>query len=139
MRQFFVFLSVLAIGALTAGCGGDDLGRTVPVKGTVTAGGQPLKGGFITFWPDDAAKGGFEAAGSISDTGTYELSTRGKPGARPGKYKVTLAPPAPDNKNPVAAGKAAFDVTTYQTKEKTPLSVEVADSPKSGQYDFTVK
>jgi len=64
-------------------CASDTVGRTVPVRGTVTVAGQELKTGSIVFWPD-ADKGNtarFEAGAKITPEGTYELLTLGKPGA----------------------------------------------------------
>jgi len=141
MRTICASLVAIALCTLASGCTDDAIGRTSAVKGTVSVGDQPLKGGSVTYWPDEAKgnKSKLEAAGTVTDSGSYELSTRGKPGAVVGWYKVTVAPAVPaDNKNPVATGKAPFDAT-YTTKEKTPLSVEVSDSAASGQYNLKLK
>jgi len=137
VKPTLISLALVCCG-LAAGCGGDDIGRTVPVKGTVTVNGQPLKGGSVAYWPDEA--GGntskLEAVGQVSDSGTYELVTRGKPGAIPGKYKVVVAAATTvDSSKASSAPKAPFNAS-FQSRESTLLKVEVSDSPSAGQYDL---
>jgi hypothetical protein len=134
--------TVLPLGLLALiGCSSDPIGRTVPVKGTVSTGSGPLKTGTIAFWPD-AAKGNkvpAEPSASIGEDGSYELFTAGRPGAPPGWYKVTVTAQAEaDAKNPYAVRKSLID-TTFALKDKTPLQVEVVDAPAAGQYDLKVK
>jgi hypothetical protein len=123
-----------------AGCAGDPVGRTVPVKGKVTVNGQPLKQGSVTFWPDDAKgnKLAFEPGGSIASDGSYELFTHGKPGAPPGAYKVTVtAQTVVDSTKPTTAKQLVPE--QYTTKDKTKLGIDVVENPAAGAYDLNLK
>jgi len=129
----------LFILLLLAGCtGGSDavVPPTVPVKGKVTAEGQPVSSGQVTFVQestDDKYK--FRSpSGQIDSSGNYELFTEGKAGAPEGKYKVMVTPsmvPVPGAK---AAPKAPFN-PKYQNAKFTPLDVEV----KSGTSSYDLK
>jgi hypothetical protein len=118
-------------------CSADPVGKTYPVKGKVYLGGELLKTGSVGFFPADQSEGApaFEAAGRIKEDGTYELSTRGKPGALPGKYKVTVV-----SQTKVEPNRASFAVSLvpkdYSNQETTPLKVEVIEKPDSGHYDL---
>ena len=79
-RNLSHFASCLALfGLLTlAGCGGKsgndpEYGDLQPVKGVVTRGGQPVKGGTIRFNPDPD-KGEFMVNSEVGTDGTYSLS-----------------------------------------------------------------
>ena len=126
----FLCLSLPACGT------SDPIGKTVPVKGKVTVDGQPLKQGSVAFWPKDGK--GFEADGQIAEDGTYELSTKGKPGAPPGSYKVTvMAQTSTDSTTPLKA--KLLVPQKYTAKEKTDLVVDVVESPAAGAYDLNLK
>jgi hypothetical protein len=118
-------------------CNADPIGRTYPVKGKVSLDGVSLKAGSVAFFPADQGKGApaFEAASRIQPDGTYELSTRGKPGALLGGYKVTVI-----LQNKVEPNKAGDVVSLvpkeYTRKETTPLQVEVLENPQDGKYDL---
>lgn len=139
-RRRWLLLAILCTSGLTslAGCGGV---RRVPVSGTVTLDGQPLNGGILVFTPD-TAKGNMAKISCTSPVkeGSYDLETNGitradsGPGVPLGWYKVTLRvldlgtkkhPQAPINVN-----------DKYKSVEKTPLAVEVKDTPDPGAYDF---
>jgi hypothetical protein len=141
MKRRLAGLSALGIMMLVlTGCESDPVGRTVPVKGRVTVGGQPLKLGSVTFWPNEAKgnKSKLEAGATINEDGTYELFTKGKAGAPPGAYKVTVvAQPIPDSTKP---GQAKSLVSpTYSNRDTTPLLIEVVENPAPGAYDLAVK
>lgn len=101
----FVF-AALALGLLS-GCGSGvkqpDFPDLSPVKGVVTRGGSPVKGGAVQFFPDPA-KPDFLINSEVGTDGTYALSTvrttdssgERKPGAPAGTYKVTYTPPLGD-------------------------------------------
>lgn len=138
----YVSLVILGAALLAAGgCGGDPIGRTVPVTGKVIVDGKPLSTGSVTFWPEES-KGDnskLEATGQIGKDGTYTLNTRGKPGAPPGRYKVTVTAQAePDAKNPYAPPKHLIN-PSYAAKETTSLKViEVVENPAPDAYDLIV-
>ena len=96
-----VLAVVLVLASLTglSGCGGGGQERAVaPVKGKVTANGQPVKGGSVTFRPTAQVAGksgvtGKPASGAVKDDGTFVLSTYGDgDGAVIGKHVVTFTP-----------------------------------------------
>jgi len=125
---------------LTA-CSSDTVGRTVPVKGKVTVDGVPLKEGSVVYWPN-ATKGNqstLQAAGTIKEDGTYELITRGKPGAPPGSYKVQVTAQMKLDPNDVYSKTKQLAPQVYTTKETTPLVIEVVESPSPNQYDLDLK
>jgi hypothetical protein len=134
---------LLALGAMTlilVGCSSDPVGRTVPVKGKVTVGGQPLKQGSVTFWPNESKgnKSTMEAGASVNEDGTYQLFTKGKAGAPPGPYKVTVAAQTQvDSTKPMQA--KSLVPSSYNTRESTPLLIDVVENPAPGAYDLTVK
>jgi len=70
---------------ILAGCGGAKL---VPAEGTITLDGKSLPNAVITFTPSDG-KGADSVATSTAE-GKFTLFTRGKAGAMPGDYKVTV-------------------------------------------------
>ena len=86
-------LAVALLGLLVVvglvGCGETGSG-TVPVKGTLTIGGQPADNVQVTFSPTDATRPA--ASGNVTG-GKFELfsGSEGHAGAVPGKYKVVLA------------------------------------------------
>lgn len=130
---------VLLLGL--AACGEPDIvGRTVAVKGKVMLDGKAVDHGSVAFWPD-AAKGNtskYESVGVIDKDGNYTLSTRNKPGAPPGAYKVTVViQSTADSTDPTKAKLESPAI--YRTKEKTPLSIEVVEKPAAGAYDLNVK
>jgi len=124
-----------------AACGeGDPVGRRVPVKGQVTVDGKTPDHGSVAFWPD-AAKGNaskFECVGSIAADGSYTISTRGKAGAPPGAYKVTLVMQAQaDSTDPTKA--VLESPRQYLKKETTTMTIEVVEKPAPGAYDLNFK
>lgn len=141
-RVVRVSSAVLLIFAVSViGCESDPVGRTVPVQGGVTVDGQPLKTGSVAFWPD-AEKGNqfpLEAAGQIAEDGTYKVLTRGKPGAPPGAYRVTVTAQVPSDPKDEYSKPKHLVPAAYRTKETTPLRLEVVDNPAPGAYDLSVK
>jgi len=109
-------------------------GHVVPVSGEVIVGDEPLEEGTITFIPDPE-KGNssrWYATGKI-ERGVYELTTAGSKGAPPGWYKVILAPFTLIRGVPPLLFERRFG-----NPDRTPLSIEVVDSPDRKSYDFKV-
>jgi hypothetical protein len=81
--------SVLPMLLFVTGCGKGGP-ATVPVKGTLTIGGQPANGVGITLTPSDPKL--LPASGNV-ENGAFTVFTgnQGTPGAMPGKYKVVLS------------------------------------------------
>src|SRR4051794_8076203 len=83
---------------LITGCG-DGVGTRYPVEGQVLVDGAPLAGmsGQVTFEPDQTKgnKTPVSPSGEIDKDGRYKLSSKGKPGAPAGWYKVAVSPVPP--------------------------------------------
>ncbi len=127
--------AVWAVACL--GCG-DPGPQLEPVSGTVTVGGKPLAAGTVAFRPAAGNPTQHHPVGAIGPEGRYELSTLGKPGAPPGKYKVLVFADA--NTTP---GKAAHPQPPvwlidkkYTSEPTTDLTAEVVPSPEPGRYDL---
>ena len=123
-------------------CESDGIGKTVPVKGKVTVNGKALANASVVYWPDEAKGNKLSAnllpTGKTAEDGTYDLVTKGKPGAPPGAYKVTVnAHTEVDSTKPETAKKLVPD--KYTSKEKTPLEKNVADGAAAGTYDLDLK
>src|SRR5262249_53600865 len=137
--------ALLLLALVASGCGNNEVGKTYPVRGTVTIDGEPLvsKTAVVLFKPD-AAKGNttpFEPAASVDSSGGYVIQTRKQRGAPPGWYKVivtateTESPPpskGPVNKRPLPRSLVPGK---YGQATTTPLDVEVVESPTAGAYD----
>lgn len=119
---------------LACGCGERGIPR-VPVKGEVLVNGKPLRGmkGAVTFIPnpDKGNESSQLATGALDADGQYVLATKGKPGVRPGHYKVVVSavPPGADRDS----AKLAVP-PRYAVEKSTPLEVEVVASPPAGGY-----
>jgi hypothetical protein len=127
----FVPLSFLLAGCDTA----ETLPPLAPVKGKVTLDGAPLTAGHVALHPEkpDASSKVPLSAGVVDSSGNYEIFTGGKPGAPLMKYKVVVAP----SMVPVQGGGGPPSVPPkYMSEAGTPLSVEVVQTPKDGQYDL---
>ncbi|MCA9016806.1 MAG: hypothetical protein KDA77_15845, partial [Planctomycetaceae bacterium] len=117
------------------GCGGPagdpDL---IPVQGTVTLDGQPLKSGVIGFAP---ASGQAASTGQIED-GHFKLSfSQSASGAKAGTYKVSIqswtTPPSMDADGKPVKGVSAIP-EKYMSQATSGLT---ADVKKEGDNNFT--
>jgi hypothetical protein len=74
------------------------------------------------------------SAGTIDGSGNYEIFTGGKTGAPLGKYKVVVTP----SMVPMQGGgaPAAKIDQKYMVPNQTPLSIDVVQGAKEGQYDL---
>jgi hypothetical protein len=89
------WLTVAAVAALAIGCG-DSGPKLVPVSGTVTLDGKPLKGALVSFLPDTSNKTGQAGEDVTGGSGNYRAMTNGRTGLVPGKYKVVITKSAVD-------------------------------------------
>lgn len=86
LRPFRPAGLILLAALVGPGCG-DGRPKRVPISGTVTIDGQPLKFGSVAFVPQT----GRTAGGSLDSNGRYELSCYEKgDGAMVGDYKVAI-------------------------------------------------
>ena len=147
MARFAILFSVvLTMVVLIAGCpaGGP---ATVPVKGTLTIGGQPANDVTIGLVPAGSTTPG--ASGKV-ENGSFQLFTgrEGKAGALPGKYKVVLAyTPAASSaadKYKVGAGGRTSKPTPaklpypekYQNADTSDKEVEVVNGSNDLKIDI---
>lgn len=108
--------------ALLAGCG--DRPTLVPATGRITHKGQPLTAGSVIFVPDSGNAWAKDNPSSLLQAdGSFTMKTFPYgDGVAPGKYKVTL--------DPALAGRVRQP--TLSKADKTPWSVEIPDSGKTG-------
>jgi hypothetical protein len=135
---------VLVVLAL-AGCQRDpfEVGGTVPVAGRVLVNGQPLRLGTDDFgrvwFHPDAAKGNTcpqVAVGDIDAEGNYRLTTRGRDGVPPGRYKVMLVATEQIDPNRPKRKRKSFVHPRYGAVETSGLSVQIVEGAEPGAYDL---
>jgi len=134
---------VFASALLACGCSSGS--NLLPVAGSVTVDGKPLPVGSVAFQPQAGAGDANQEVpvGKIVE-GKYELTTHGKKGAPPGKYKVVVVsnnfsgdnPPKPTG-GTMPVPKSFINVK-YSTAATTPLSLEVVANPAPNAYDLQV-
>jgi len=106
-----------------SGCGDKKSVKVVPVRGKVTAGGEPVPDGNVSFIPVTASEAKAGASSGQIKNGEYVIYTEGKEGAPEGQYKVMVTPPM----MPSAGGgppKTPFN-KKYSDASKTPLLLHV--------------
>ena len=137
---------LLVLGAVTmaAGCGeaGSSMpAKLVPVTGTITADGQPLKHAAVSFIPE-AAKQGVGAFGSTDESGKYDLKWHGSgEGVAPGKYKVVVSRMTQKDGSPVPPDQSAADVGAVESMPPRYSDVNVTEllaevTPTGSTHDF---
>jgi hypothetical protein len=96
--------------------------------------------GTLAFHPDESKgnKTKDTPAGEMDASGKYTLFTNGKAGAPLGWYKVTVTEKEElDSTKPEP--KSKVNRSPFANPEKTPLSVEVVESPGPDAYKLSVK
>lgn len=125
MRTLFVLLGAAALAA--GGCGGGP----AAVSGVVTLDGKPVEGATVSFSPEGAGTVG-GSTGKTGPDGRYTLRTvtADKPGAAPGKHKVTISLSRTDAKNPDGAVTDAIPAK-YNTKSELTFDVPSGGTDKA--------
>jgi hypothetical protein len=136
----------MACACLAPACGdGSGVGRTYPVSGKVMLGGAPLTAAStVLLFKPDASRGNtspFEPSGTVDESGTYTLQTKGKKGAPPGWYKVvvTAYESRPEHVRSPGHGRPtarSLVPAKYGLEKTTDLAVEVVEKPAPGAYDL---
>jgi hypothetical protein len=141
-------LLTLFLGGVPWGVAGCDSSKEVPlllVTGTVQVEGQPLKLGWVTFYPDAGAGNHllWTPVAQINEDGAYEVTTNGKAGAPAGWYKVVVAAakdPLPARPPPPREGKPWrprwLHHEKYTRPDTTDLKIEVVKEPPPRHYDL---
>ncbi|QDU98900.1 hypothetical protein Pla8534_68110 [Lignipirellula cremea] len=129
----------VGVALMLGGCLGLDSGpELVPVAGRVIVGGKPAPRGSVTLYAEDA-DASYTPIGSIAD-GAYAVYVNGKPGAPPGKYRVTVfVQEAPQAGAGHGSLPRSLVETRYNQKMKTPLTLEVTREAAEGQYDLLIE
>jgi hypothetical protein len=136
----------LVVASVAPGCGDTSgVGRTLPVAGRITVDGTPLTAStrVILFKPD-AARGNaspWEPTGTVDNQGNYTLNTKGRRGAPPGWYKVSVtaveaASNAVKGKRTQLPTPKSLVPARYGQATTTPLAIEVVESPGPDAYDL---
>lgn len=105
-RAFAAIVCGILIG-VPVGCSGKKEVDTVAASGTVTYKGDPVANATVVFNP---VTSGPLAIGVTDDNGKFTLKTNKIDGAKPGDYKITVAPkteetPMPGTKEAAEAAK----------------------------------
>jgi hypothetical protein len=133
----YVGIAVLGVVALVCvGCSGGASGPALtPAKGKVTFKGEALAGATVNF----VSSAGEVATGGTDASGAFSLTTRGKPGAAPGDYKVTVVKSAAGSGGGPTSGPKPEDMFKMASKKggndpaaKSELPGKYADAQKSG-------
>jgi hypothetical protein len=142
----------LTAATLLAGCGGTTL---KPATGTITYNGAPVADASVAFTSEKNPI----ATGTTDASGTFSLSTNGKPGAPLGAHKVTVTKSTssmsgmPANPNPAdmmkmmeKKGKGGSGALTkpalplkYGSVQGTDLSAEVTADAAKNVFNFELK
>jgi hypothetical protein len=119
---------------VAAGCGES----RHAVEGRVLLNGAPLQGkeGAVLLKPDSGKgnKSSVSSVGVLQPDGTFSVLTHGKPGARPGWYKIIIMATEP-GANPNEESRRVVNAR-YQNEDTTPLAFEVVANPGEGSYDL---
>jgi hypothetical protein len=121
----FVALGVILV---LAGCGPKSMpaiDKQYPVRGKIVfAGGQPLQGGQVYFYPvGESTARKTPAYGFPGKDGSFQLTAfKLNDGLAPGRYKVVIAP---KEEGEPRGSNAASIPKTYQSRDTTPLQVEI--------------
>jgi len=137
MKRLFSLPGVCLVGLLLLpflpGCKKASDVKLVTVKGKVTAGGELVKAGFVTFHPQNKDAKTGQSTGEIQSDGTYTLRTDGNEGAPEGQYKVTISP------SMVPTGGTTMPKSPVDSKytriDTTDLIISV---PKAEGYDLNL-
>jgi hypothetical protein len=103
-----------------------------PVRGKVSVNGAPAPGALLVFHPEGGDMKSIPATATTGPDGTFTLVTGDKPGARSGKYVVTLVWPDPSKKPTEQQAMMGLSPDApdllggrYATPEKSSLRAEI--------------
>ena len=113
-----------------------DEGTRVPVSGTVTQNGQPIREGKITFAPAQGTSG--PAAGASIENGRYQIPASEGPGT--GDYVISVTPGAPPRKRlpmgqqseAAPAASESFRFTRRIDRDNGSIDLELPASDEAG-------
>jgi len=133
-RGFGLLVCFGALFAL-AGCSRNkpmpqEFGARLPVQGTVTVDGKPLRGGNVRFYALDHDVKALQPEGLIDAEGHYSVSAYEQKGAPPGKYRVTVDPASDDKR------QDRLVTGPYQDWKKSPLVLTVQENAPPGAYNL---
>lgn len=133
--------------AAVFGCGGASGPKTVPVSGTVTAGGEPFRQGLVRFIPKPGQNINSREA-TTDEEGNYTIMfNANQPGLEPGDYtamftmmRMPEGGPLPDQteeeypKSPAQLGGVEWVAKEFVLGKAPECAVKVSDP--GGTFDF---
>lgn len=126
----FIAMAVVGAAVMTAGCGGDKLGRHA-VSGTITFQGKPVPKGFVRFIPDSSKGTRGPGGGASIKNGKFQAPA--KKGVVAGAYLIEIdgldGVPAKEGGEDLQDGKALFPM----------VRVEHEFPNKDSVWDYDVK
>jgi hypothetical protein len=140
-----VFSCVLSV--VLSGCG--ESINVLPATGTVTYQGKPVANASVTYMPD-GTPGAAMGIGTTDAAGKYEIRTKGKPGATPGKNLVSIskqgatgmpANPTPEDMQKMAQKGRPEVKSEIPMKYGNPTQSGLTADVQSGKsvFDFELK
>lgn len=147
--RFNTIVSALCLFVLT-GCGGQKLPEGIPKLTpavlTITQDGAPLEGAVVSLIPMDPGNSRWNAGGVTGKDGKAKIRTHAQyDGVAAGKYRVTvvktfvepLPPGLTEAQRRSYKGPPPVEYVNkkYADRLKTPLEVEVGDSPLSESFE----
>ena len=137
MKRIVQALACVLTLLLWVGCYED--GARVPVSGTVTQDGQPVKAGKITFAPAEGTKG--PAAGTLIENGRFRIPASEGPGT--GDYVISVTPGEPPRRRlsvrqPAEASSAdrqSIQVTRRITHDNGDIDLELSPKEEAENAD----
>ena len=153
--RFAILLALLTAAALP-GCRRDPYSQVEVTGKIMTCEGKPAAGGTVVFYPidDPAASGrkagnpGREARGTVSDDGTFSLTTIGiqpTPGAVTGRHRVGFE--MPPTRRPTLSAEDKANMTPEEIKQneaefasrKVYAPIPCSDQPEPAEVMVTAK
>ena len=142
-RRVTTFSAATVLAAFSlAGCA-DQGPVLVEAGGTVKYQGEPVPGATIAFVAD---AGGQPVSARTDDAGRFTVTTRGKPGAVAGNYKVAIS--AIRLKGPVSVNMTTEQILAneevllprkYGNHRTSGLTATVTEDPAQNNFEFDLK
>jgi hypothetical protein len=135
-----IILAIFSVSAIVGCGGGVEHSETVPVSGTVTWNGDPLKTGRVQFVPNDP-KNGRPAVGDLDQDGNYKLMTfQADDGAMPGSYKILVnAMTEGDPDDFKTRGGTQILPQKYYDPNSSGLTASIEESDENKVVDLTLE
>ena len=146
IRVPWVAAVVVAFATVLVGCG-DSGPKLVDAKGKVTYKGEPLPKAQVVFVPEGNE---ITALAMTDEQGEFQITTEGRPGAVPGKYKVAITaikllkeiPPeraGSMSNEEIYANQKSLIPQKYNNGISSGLTADVSEDPSQNQFAFDLQ